>query len=55
MDVTLSCEGETIQVDININNHYEPIAALSEVLNDVDVLVLPDHATVKQNNLTDIN
>ena len=40
---------------ININNHYEPIAALSEVLNNVEVLVLLDHATVKQNNLTDVN
>ena len=40
---------------ININNHYEAIAVLSEVLNDVEVLVLPDHATVKQNNLTDVN
>ena len=40
---------------INTNNYYEPIAALSEILNDVEVLVLPNNATVKQNNLSDIN
>ena len=40
---------------ININNYYEPIAALSEVLNDVEELVVPDDATVKQNNIFDAN
>ena len=40
---------------ININNYYEPIAALSEVLNDVEELVVPDSATVKQNNIVDVN
>ena len=40
---------------ININNYYEPIAALSEVLNDVEELVVPDGATVKQNNIFDAN
>lgn len=36
---------------INIKNYYEPIAALSEVLNDVEELVISDNATVKQNNI----
>ena len=40
---------------INIKNYYEPIAALSEVLNDVEELVVPDSATVKQNNIFDAN
>ena len=40
---------------ININNHYELIATLSEVLNDVEVMVLPDNAIVKQDNTTDVN
>ena len=40
---------------ININNYYEPIASLSEVLNDVEELVVPDSATVKQNNIADVN
>ena len=40
---------------ININNYYEPIAALSEVLNDVEEMVVPDSATAKQNNITALN
>ena len=55
------CDENTVGYDyvdinaININNHYEPIAALSEVLKDVEVIVLPDNATAKQDNTTDVN
>lgn len=41
--------------DINIKNHYEPIAGLNEVLNNVEVMVLHDNATVKQDNTTDVH
>ena len=65
-DLSFSCHNchrdeDTIWYDyvdinaINNNNYYEPIAALSEVLNDVEELVVPDSATVKQNNIFDAN
>ena len=45
------CDKETTWYDyvdinsINIHNHYEPLPATEEILNDVEVIILPDYQT----------
>ena len=40
---------------INIHSHYEPLLATEEILNDVEVVILPDDQTQKKDNISPLN
>ena len=55
------CDEDTTWYDyvdinsINIHNHYEPIPATEEILNNVEVVILPDDHTQKKDNTYHLN
>ena len=55
------CDKETTWYDyvdtnsINIHDHYEPLPATEEIMNDVELIILPDDQTQKVDNTTPLN
>lgn len=42
-------------ISINIHNHYDPIAVTEEILNKVEVFILPDDETQKCDNTNSLH
>ena len=40
---------------INIPTHYEPLPVAEEILNDMEVIIIPDDQTQKRNNTSPVN